>query len=370
MPLNSVVQVEPGKLAHSFLPWAWGYRGADVFQDPPWAALDVSQPATIASQALSKGFVAFQAHHDEPFIMGGEVEPDDLKTIRQAWKVNGQKVFDTGLRLEMIAPRLWGRAKFRNGALTSTDPDVRQLALGICKLCLDVLAEYNATYEDGQAYLLFWLAREGQFIRGADLDRAERWKLLVEAMMELQAYNAAVRIGMEPKPEDPVESAVIRSGNDVLALAGQLQRPEQLGVLVEIAHCVLANGDPAQEIAVLASRNKLLGIHANDQERAMIDRDLPFGMANPLRGLEIMLQLRIHGWFDGHHYIGHDVKSPNCADEAHRDGGIEASREMATLLWNIAQQVDVEEWRRLAREDPVQGSLYLNRLLMYDVDDV
>jgi len=219
-----------------------------------------------------------------------------------------------------------------------------------------LLAWYNGEYK-GRAYLLFWLAREGLYIRGGEANLARRKAQLLKSLSEIIEHNPEMVVGIEPKPHDPPCWATVTSYESVLALAADLDHPENLQVLVEIAHAILAGQNPAVVISELAAKKKLCGIHLNDQNGFMIDQDHPAGALNFHQLVEVFVQLRIHQWFDGWHYVGHDVKTTNGEAEEDREVGLEVSQANTEDAFIIAETIDLEAYE--AEPSPTRRSRLL-----------
>ena len=61
----------------------------------------------------------------------------------------------------------------------------------------------------------------------------------------LLAYDAHLRIAIEPKPNEPMDLAYVPTMGHALALGFQANDPKRVGVLMETAHSILAGLDPA-----------------------------------------------------------------------------------------------------------------------------
>jgi xylose isomerase len=209
--------------------------------------------------------------HDDDAVPDINDKTDaQLKTESKALK---RKLDDAGIAAEIVAPRLWFDPHTVDGAYTSNDPKCRKYAVERSLRCIDV-----ANYLDCDLIVL-WLAREGSYIRESKNAR-KCFDYLVEAVDKMLAYDKKVRIAIEPKPNEPMDLAYIPTIGHALALATQTADPKRVGALIESAHALLANLDPADEIDFACSFGKLWSIHLNDQNGLKFDQDKPFGSAN------------------------------------------------------------------------------------------
>jgi xylose isomerase len=221
-------------------------------------------------QLKKLGFDAMMFHDDDAV-------PDiDNKTDAQVRKETKQlkaKLDDGGIVAEILAPRLWFDPRTIDGAYTSNDRKCRQYAVERSLRCIDVARQLDCDL------IVLWLAREGSYIRESKNGR-RCVEYLVEAINTMLAYDKKIRIIIEPKPNEPMDVAYIPTIGHALALAGQTTAPERVGCLIESAHAMLANLDPADEIDFACALGKLWSIHLNDQNGMKFDQDKPFGSAN------------------------------------------------------------------------------------------
>ena len=221
-------------------------------------------------QLKQLGFDAMMFHDDDAVPDINDKTDAQLKTESKALK---RKLDDAGIVAEIVAPRLWFDPHTVDGAYTSNDPKCRKYAVERSLRCIDV-----ANYLDCDLIVL-WLAREGSYIRESKNAR-KCFDYLVEAVDKMLAYDKKVRIAIEPKPNEPMDLAYIPTIGHALALATQTADPKRVGALIESAHALLANLDPADEIDFACSFGKLWSIHLNDQNGLKFDQDKPFGSAN------------------------------------------------------------------------------------------
>ena len=155
--------------------------------------------------------------------------------------------------------------------------------------------------------MVLWLAREGTYIREAK-DAVLATHRLLEAVNALLDYDPALRIVIEPKPNEPMDLAYIPTIGHALALGMQSSDPVRVGALVESAHAILAGLDPSDEMSFALAFDKLWSVHLNDQNGLKFDQDKAFGAVDLRRAFN---QVRVldenRFWETG--VIGLDVKA-------------------------------------------------------------
>ena len=247
----------------SFGPWNI-HEGADPFGPATRPTVAWAQKAQIYREL---GFDAVQFHDDDVVPDIDMWPPAQLRARARAVK---QQLEDAGLVAEFVAPRLWEHPLTIDGAYTSNDPKARAYALERSKKAVDLANELDTDL------MVLWLAREGTYLREAkDVTRATHQ--LLETLDALLAYDARLRIVIEPKPNEPMDLAYIPTIGHALALGMQTTAPQRVGVLMESAHAILAGLDPSDEIGYAMTFGKLWSVHLNDQNGLKYDQDRSFG---------------------------------------------------------------------------------------------
>jgi xylose isomerase len=244
------------------------------------------------------GFDAVQFHDDDAVPGLDDLSPGQ---ISQRAKTVRRQLDDLGLLAEFVAPRLWESPKTIDGAYTSNNPNERAYAIDRSKKAADIAAEL------GCDLMVLWLAREGTYLREAkDVPRATHQ--LLQAIDAILDYAPALRIAIEPKPNEPMDLAYIPTMGHALALGFQAKDPSRVGVLMESAHSILAGLDPSDEIGYALAFNKLWSVHLNDQNGSKFDQDRSFASVDLRRAFN---QVRVldenQFWKVG--MVGLDVKA-------------------------------------------------------------
>lgn len=278
----------------SFGPWNI-HEGADPFGPPVRPSRSFDDKLSVYKEL---GFDAVQFHDDDAVPDMDQLSPAQIAAEARAM---AGKLAQQGLVAEFVAPRLWEQPNTIDGAFTANDAQVRAYALDRAKKTADIGREL------GTNLMVWWLAREGTYLREAkDAVRATHY--LLEAINALLEYDPELRIAIEPKPNEPMDLAYIPTMGHGLALGMQSADPERMGVLMESAHAVLAGLDPADEISFALAFDKLWSVHLNDQNGLKFDQDRSFGAVDLRRAFN---QVRV---LDDNRYwetgmVGLDVKA-------------------------------------------------------------
>lgn len=316
----------------SFGPWNI-HQGADPFGPPVRPPRSFEDKLTVYK---TLGFDAVQLHDDDAVP-----DLDDLSSaqIRERARAVRQLLDGSGLVAEFVAPRLWEHPLTVDGAFTSNDPQARAYARDRAKKAIDIMREVGADL------IVLWLAREGTYLREAK-DVPSATQRLLEAINALLAYDAEVRIAIEPKPNEPMDLAYIPTMGHALALGFQTEDPARVGVLMESAHSVLAGLDPSDELGFALAFGKLWSVHLNDQNGLKFDQDRAFGMVNLRRAFnQVRLLDENRYWEAG--IVGLDVKALRTQPAALATKHLRNSMQMFLRLVELSRSLDREAIHRL-----------------------
>ena len=107
-------------------------------------------------------------------------------------------------------------------------------------------------------------------------------------------------MSIEHKPTDEnTRFSFVGSAGAALLLTRDVAR-ENMGVTIDIGHCLMANENPAQSIALLGP--KLFGVHLNDGPSNGGEDGLMFGSVHSAMSVEVMYWLQRVG-YSGHLYF-------------------------------------------------------------------
>ena len=251
------------------------------FSFGPWNisdGRDVAGPAVRPSmpldwkldQAKALGFDAMMLHDDDvvPDVDG----KSDIQIRREAREMK-KRFDDAGLAIDLIAPRLWFDPKTIDGGFTSNDPKARRYAVDRAVRAIEIARTV------GCGLLDLCLVREGTYLREAK-DGKRAIEHLVKAVDQMLASDKKIKIIIEPKPNEPVDTTYVPTPGHAIGFSFLTQDPNRVGVLIESSHCVLAGLDPVDEMEFAMAAGKLWCVHLNDQNGLKFEQDKPFGSSN------------------------------------------------------------------------------------------
>ena len=262
--------------------------------------------------------------------------------VKEAEEV--KKVLDDhGLVAEFVAPRLWMDPRTIDGGYTSNDKACREFAIERTKRTIDIAKAL------GTKNIVFWLAREGTYIREAK-DPVWATEKIVEAIQILLDYDKDVRLMVESKPNEPMDHAYIPTIGHAIALGLLTTAPDRVGCLIETAHALLANLSPSDEMGYALAHKKLWSVHLNDQNGLKFDQDLTFGAVDPRRALNQVRVLDKHGYGRNGEWIGLDVKVMRTQKDETACKHLEYSRKIFLRLLEISRSLDDAKIEQLQAE--------------------
>jgi len=260
--------------------WTIQNTGRDPFGEPtrgPMTGLDV-----IAE--LGKRNVYSYEMHVEDLIPVTSSASEAEQIIREAKK----RMTDYDIKCTNCGSNVFGHPAFKDGALTSHDPRVRQYTMQRYLWAIDVAEQL------GCKLCNLWWGRDGAEVDIAK-DPMEAVKRLREGLNYLQAYidkqgYKNFRLAMEPKPNEPRGDIYMPTAGHGLALIATLNKPDNCGIVLELAHTRMAGLNAYHEVAQVLEVGKLAGIHLNSQKPLRYDQDLRFG-AEDLKEIFLVVKL-------------------------------------------------------------------------------
>jgi xylose isomerase len=340
-----------GKYRFSFGPWNID-EGADPFGPPVRKSIALAKKMKAAKKM---GFHGMQFHDDDavPDLDGKSA----AKIAKEAKKVK-RMLDNEGLVAEFVAPRLWFSPKTIDGAYTSNTASERKYAIDRSKIAIDI------AHEMGAKTLVLWLAREGSYIRESKNPRVEVLQIR-DAINAMLAHDPKITVLIEPKPNEPVDSAIIPTIGHAIGLSYLCDDPKRVGVLCETAHSILAGLDPADDMAYGLAHNKLKSVHLNDQGGLKFDQDKSFGSYNIRRAFNQVRVLEEYGYGNKGEWVGLDVKTMRTQKLAMSDKHLSNSLATFKALVKKVRSLDRKlEAKLIAARDYEELDRYLMCHLM------
>ncbi|WP_203568043.1 xylose isomerase [Aestuariimicrobium ganziense] len=250
----------------SFGLWTIGWTGTDPFGVPSRPELD---PWEYAEGLAELGAWGITFHDNDVFAFDAT---DDERSARvgQLKDAAGK----AGLVIEMVTTNTFTHPAFKDGGLTSNDRSVRRFGLRKILRNVDLAAELGAST------FVMWGGREGaEYDSSKDLYAAlERYKEgldTVASHIKTQGYD--LKIGLEPKPNEPRGDIFLPTVGHALALIAELEHGDIVGLNPEVGHEQMANLNYTHALAQAMFSGKLFHIDLNGQRGLKYDQDLCFG---------------------------------------------------------------------------------------------
>ncbi|WP_116110022.1 xylose isomerase [Amycolatopsis ruanii] len=250
----------------SFGLWTVGWTGTDPFGGPSRSALD---PWEYSDKLAELGAWGISFHDNDVFPFDA-----DLATKQRLTGRLKDAADKAGLVIEMVTTNTFSHPVFKDGGLTSNDRAVRRFGLRKVLQAVDIAAGMGAST------FVMWGGREGSEYDGSkDLHAAfERYKEgldTVAGYIKSQGYG--LRIGLEPKPNEPRGDIFLPTVGHALALIAELEHGDIVGLNPETGHEQMAGLNYTHALGQALWSGKLFHIDLNGQRGLKYDQDLVFG---------------------------------------------------------------------------------------------
>jgi xylose isomerase len=250
----------------SFGLWTVGWTGIDPFGSATRPVLD---PWEYADRLAEIGAWGITFHDNDVFAFDAD---DATKRARLGQLKDAAD--KAGLVIEMVTTNTFTHPVFKDGGLTSNDRSVRRFGLRKVLGAVDIAADMGAST------FVMWGGREGAEYDGskdlyAALDRYREGLDTVAAYIKSQGYD--LRIGLEPKPNEPRGDIFLPTVGHALGLIAQLEHGDIVGLNPETGHEQMANLNYTHALAQALWSGKLFHLDLNGQRGLKYDQDLVFG---------------------------------------------------------------------------------------------
>ena len=319
----------------SFGLWTVGWLAADPFGEPTRAAL---RPWEYAERLAELGAWGITFHDNDVFPFDATDAERDQIVARLKETVEA-----TGLTIEMVTTNTFTHPIFKDGGLTNNDRSIRRFGLRKILRNVDLAAELGATT------FVMWGGREGaEYDSSKDLnavfDRYKEGLDTVAGYIKDKGYN--LRIGLEPKPNEPRGDIFLPTVGHALALIAELDNGDVVGLNPEVGHEQMANLNYTHALAQALNAGKLFHIDLNGQKGLKYDQDLVFGHGDLLSAF-FTVDLLVNGFPGG----GPRYEGPIHFDyKPSRTDGREGVWESAAA--NMEMYIQLADKARAFRADP------------------
>ncbi|WP_303325113.1 xylose isomerase [Actinomyces radicidentis] len=324
----------------SFGLWTVGWNAVDPFGTGTREVLD---PWVYTSKLAELGAWGITFHDNDVFPF----DATDAERDERVGKVK-KAADDAGLTIEMVTTNTFTHPVFKDGGLTNSDRSIRRFGLRKILRNVDLAASLGATT------FVMWGGREGmEYDSSKDLNAAfDRYKEGLDTVADyIKSQGYDLKIGLEPKPNEPRGDIFLPTVGHALALIAELDNGDVVGLNPEVGHEQMANLNYTHAIAQALNAGKLFHIDLNAQSGLKYDQDKAFGHGD-LSSAFFTVDLIEHGFPNG----GPRYDGPRHFDyKPSRTEGIEGVWESATA--NMEMYLMLAEKAKAFREDPVTQEL-------------
>lgn len=252
------------------------------------------------------------------------------------------------LRAIAVTPHIYTR-QFQRGAFTNPDPAIRRAATRLCREAIEVAKALGADY------VKFWPGQDG-FDYPFQSDYIELWDLAVSGIRDLARSEPSMNFAIEYKAKEPRAHITFSNAARTL-LAIQDMGVDNVGIVMDFGHSLMAKETPAEELRLIARRGKLRSVEVNDNWREW-DDDLTVGAIHLVETAEFLVALRTIDW-----------RGPILLDQFpfREDPVAAARRSIATLQLLDARldQVDLSTLRACqSKQDALAAQDFVHRMLL------
>ncbi|MDR1807603.1 MAG: xylose isomerase [Propionibacteriaceae bacterium] len=250
----------------SFGLWTINWTGQDQFGAATRRPFD---PVYVLEKLAEYGAWGI-TFHDDDLIPFGTPEAEREALIQRFEK----GLAETGIVCEMVTTNTFSHPLFKDGAFTANDRAARRYGLRKVLRNVDLAARLGATT------FVMWGGREGaEYDWSKDykaaLDRYREGLDTVAGYIKSQGYH--LRIGLEPKPNEPRGDILLPTVGHALAFIQTLEHGDIVGLNPEVGHEQMACLNYTAGIAQALWQGKLFHIDLNGQKSIKYDQDLVFG---------------------------------------------------------------------------------------------
>jgi xylose isomerase len=271
-----------------------------------------------------------------------------------------QDVLGTRHDIYCVSSELPKRLPYAKGALTNSDPAVRDQALAESYRAIDLCAAVGAKFN-------YWSGSEG-YDYPFQLPYSEAWRAELDGVAAIAAYahDKGVPMVFETKAYGPANNILVRNVSTamfVIKKVGELGVPtDHMGVNLDWQHLHATREGLAESAALLANEGMLAHNHANAGWGIADEANLP-GTTYFMRTLELLMVLQDVGYGSRGERIGYDAGPGTHA-------GIPALRQsilQVEFMAELASRIDREAMRQARLEhDAVSAYREVYRVLGLD----
>lgn len=212
-----------------------------------------------------------------PFSTEG-LSPQDVKSMLD----------DRGLKCRATTPHIYMR-EYSRGSFTNPNSELRART----RSRVEEAVEAAGVLEAG--YVKFWPGQDGYDYPG-QVNYEQIWGFTVDGMREICQAHPGVQFAIEYKPKEPRIRMTLANAPKTL-LAIQETGMENLGIVMDFGHSLMAGESPTESLLMINRYGKLVSAELNDNWRDW-DDDLPVASVHLFETMEYIIALQDIGWSD------------------------------------------------------------------------
>lgn len=191
------------------------------------------------------------------------------------------------LPVSAVNVNIKSEADFKYGAFTNPDKAIRKKTVSYLKTAMDIAVDL------GTDMISVCPLIDG-FDHAFQVDHTKQWQWLLAALKEAASHRSDVRISIEYKPFESRNHIVLPSMSKTLLACEQVGLTN-VGVTMDVGHAISGGENPAAELALGHSLNRLFYVHFNDNDRRWDWDTLP-GSVNLWETVETLYYIRKLNW--------------------------------------------------------------------------
>jgi len=258
--------------------WCYG-RCMDRFATGGYGPA-VSLKEMINRARQTRGISGIEVHYPDHF--------QDINKLKNLLK-------DSQLHTSCVNVNLFTPPQFKHGAFTNRDNKIRREAIDLTKRTVEGAKQLNSPS------INIWLGQDG-FDYPFQIDYYKNWELMIQAIEEVAKEDSEIMIGIEYKLKEPRTHLTIGTVGKALLIIKEIGL-ENVGVVIDFGHALLAKENPAESLCLVLREKKLVNIHFNDAYGDWDDDMIP-GVIHPWETVEYLYYL-IHSDYQG--WLGLDM---------------------------------------------------------------
>jgi len=282
--------------------WTVGNPGRDPFGD---AVRPKISAVRIVEKLAELGAYGVNLHDND--LIPFDATPSERDKIVSEFK---KALQDHDMKVPMATTNLFTHPVFKDGAFTSSEPEVREFALQKTMRGIDLGIELGAKI------YVFWGGREGSEVEASKnpMDAIKRFRESMNFLCEYCRDNKYdLKFALEAKPNEPRGDIYLATTGSMLHFISTLDHSEMVGVNPELGHEQMSGLNFTHVVAEALEAGKLFHIDLNAQKGPRFDQDMRFGSEDSKGAFFLVRILEESGWQGSRHFDSHAYRTEDEA---------------------------------------------------------